>query len=81
MKDKELIATIVALQRVLANPRLEAHQESLQKGLKELEKIRRSGKLDRRKVFRATSLITRTLVEMLPDTEPPTGPDDPSADR
>ena len=82
MKDNELTATIAALQRLMAEPRLgTARQERLRKGLKELERIRRSGKLDRRKVFRAVSLISSTLVEMLQDTEPPTTPDNTSAER
>jgi len=73
MKSKELTATLGYLRRVLADPRLEtAHREKLQKGQRELEKIRRSGKLDHQKVFRATSLISSALVDMLTDSEIPT---------
>jgi len=67
MKVKELTVTLAYLQRVLTDPRLEpAHRERLRKGRRELERLRRSGKLDR-KVFRATELITATLVEVLSD--------------
>jgi hypothetical protein len=72
MKSRELTATIAILRRLLADPRLEtAYRENLRKGLRELEDIRRSGKLDRKKVFRAISLISSTLVEMLPDADVP----------
>lgn len=70
MKNKELTATLVYLKRLLADPRLDAAcREKLRKGQRELEEVKRSGKLDRRKVFRATSLITSTLVEKLLDSE------------
>lgn len=69
MKNKELTATLAHLRRLLADPRLEtAYREKLRKGTWELEKIRQSGKLDPRRIFRATSLIASTLVEMLPGT-------------
>lgn len=75
MRNKELTAALAALQRVLADPRLEpAHREKLRKGKRELEKIRRSGKLDHNKVFRAVSLLSSTLVERLADTEYPKTP-------
>jgi hypothetical protein len=72
MKNKELTAALGRLHQVLADPRLgTAHRENLRKGVKELEKVKRSGKLDQRKVFRAISLISRALVEMHPDIESP----------
>ena len=71
MKNKELAAALSLLRGVLAEPRLDsARREKLRKGYKELEKIGRSGKLDQRKVFRAVWLISSTLAEELPGTEP-----------
>ena len=78
MKNRELAATLAHLKRLLADPRLDnAHWKKLRKGYKELEKVGRSGKLDPRRVFRATELISSTLVEKLQDTELPTQPDSP----
>jgi hypothetical protein len=72
MKVKELAATLACLQRVMADPRLEPAQwEKLRKSFRELENVRRSGKLDRFKVFRATLLISSTLLEIVSDPQPP----------
>jgi hypothetical protein len=74
MRTKELTASLVILQRVLADPRLEpAQEETLRKGLKELKKVRQSGSMNRSDVFRAVSLISRTLHEVvarIPDPLP-----------
>jgi hypothetical protein len=73
MRVKVLTATLAYLQRALADPRLEpAQREKLRKGAKELERLRRSGKLDRSRVFRATMLISSTLVEVLSLPKAPT---------
>jgi hypothetical protein len=73
MRSKDLTATIRSLRRVLADPRLvHTQRERLRKSEKELEKLRRSGKLDRQRLFLATSLITDMLVELLLETDVPT---------
>ena len=65
---KGLTETLAALERVSSDPRLEpAHRERLQKAKRELRRIRRSGKLDRREVFRVTALISATLCDALLD--------------
>lgn len=70
MYSKELSATLALLQRVLADPGLEpVRRERLRKGRRELKKVKQSGKLDQARVFRATFIITSTLVEMLPAPE------------
>jgi hypothetical protein len=75
MRNKELNASLAALRRILADPRLgTAHLAALRKGQRELESIRKSGKLDQRKVFRAVSLISSTLAEMLLEPEHLTTP-------
>jgi hypothetical protein len=73
MRSKDLTATIRSLRRVLADPRLvHTQREKLRKSERELEKLRRSGRIDRSKLFLATSLITDALVEFLPHPEVPT---------
>lgn len=68
MRSTELTATLASLKRVLADPRVgPVHEERLQKGRRELEKIGRSGRIDLRRVFRAVSLIAETLVEVVED--------------
>ena len=82
MKDQELAAVLSYLKRLLADPGLEhAHQEGLRKGVRLLEEISRSGKLDRNKVVRAITLIAGTLVKMRPPAEDPTEPKFPTAAR
>ena len=69
MNKKELTVSLALLTRVLADPRLEpAQRERLRKGRCELEKLGKSGKTDRARVFRATFLITSALVEVLFDS-------------
>lgn len=64
MKDKKLTATIANLQRVLADPELKPwQQERLRKGLRELKKFKRQGRLDPRKVFLVTDLLASTLFD------------------
>lgn len=71
MYSKELTAVLAKLQRLLAEPGLEpAHQEWLRKGRRELKIVKRSGKLDQARVFRAIDMITSALVEKV------TGPND-----
>jgi len=82
MRVKVLTATLAYLQRAMADPRLETAQwEKLRKGAKELERVRRSGKLDRSRVFRATMLISETLVETLSLPQGPTQTEAPIAAR
>jgi len=62
--SKESTAALAILRRVMAEPGLEqAHREMLRKGAKELEKLSRTGKPNRDKVFRAVFLITSGLLE------------------
>lgn len=64
MRHKELTAALDCLTRVLADPRVElTYRENLLKGRRELEKIRRSGKLDRNRVFLAVKLISESLYQ------------------
>ena len=66
MKTKELLQAIRHLQRFLADPRVGAdNRKALQAAERELKRIRRSGKLDKRRIFRATALISETLCEAL----------------
>lgn len=66
MTVKGLTETLTALERVLSDPRPgPAHREGLKKAKRELRRISRSGKLDRRQVFRVTALISATLCEAL----------------
>jgi hypothetical protein len=64
MRNKELRSALAHLKRVQANPRLDsAQRERLRKGQRELEKLGRTGKPNREKIFRAVFLITGCLVE------------------
>lgn len=66
MKVKGLTETIANLERIASDPTLEpAHSEELRAAKRELQRIKRSGKLDRRQVFRVTALISATLCEAL----------------
>ena len=64
MKCKELTAALDILKRVLADPRVgRDHRERLKKGLRELEKARRSGpgRLRAEQIFHATAIIAEVL--------------------
>lgn len=65
-KVKGLTETLARLERVCSDPRLgPSHREDLRKAKRELKQILRSGKLDRRQIFRVTALITAALAEAL----------------
>lgn len=66
MRSKELSLALAKLRCVEEHPRLETAQRvKLRKGRKELEKIGRSGNLNRERgrVYRAVYLISETLIE------------------
>lgn len=71
MKVKGQTETLAFLERTLSDPRLRpAHREDLRKAKRELQKIMRSGKLDRRQVFRVVALISATLWEVQVQNRP-----------
>lgn len=66
MKVKTLAETYAILERIVSDPNLEpAHSEELRAAKRELQRIMRSGKLNRSQVFRVTALISATLYEVL----------------
>ena len=66
MKIKELDEILTRLKRVSRSPRLQSDQyEAVAKAIKELEQIRRSGKLDRKKAFRASARVAGVLLQIL----------------
>ena len=68
MRIKELQAVLDILRRVLARPELgPVSRGDLLKAERELKKLRRSGKLDRRRIFRATKLIAEALCDSFDD--------------
>lgn len=64
MRNKWLDAALAALRRMSADPSREsARWERLRKEVRELEKIRRSGKVDYDRLFRVVAVISEELVE------------------
>ncbi len=65
-KVKGLTETLVLLERMISDPRLgPSHREDLRKAKREFKQLARSGKLDRRQIFRVTARITAALSEAL----------------
>lgn len=70
MKTKELIAARRFITKVLANTRLGPGQrDELQKAKRELDKIARSGKLDKDRIFRVTEMISAVLLDVIETDE------------
>ena len=66
MKTKELIAARRIITKVLANTRLGPGQrDELRKAKRELDKIARSGKLDKDRIFRVTEMISAVLLDVI----------------
>ena len=66
MQYKELSAVRRLITKVLVSPRIsQGQRDELLKAKRELDKIARSGKLDRRRIFRVTKTITEILSEIL----------------
>jgi len=64
MKNKDLVAVLALLRRVRNMPDLRPVQrKDLLKAERELKKLARSGKLDKRQLFWTTRLISEALVE------------------
>ena len=70
MRVKELQAVLDILRRVLSRQELRPDlRKDLLKAERELKKLRSAGKLDKRRVFRATKLIAEALRELLDDSD------------
>ena len=66
MRNNELNAARRLITKVLANPKVGPGQrDELQKAKRELNKIARSGKLDKDRIFRATEKIAAVLLEVM----------------
>ena len=66
MKSPELSATRRLISKVLAKPSVGPGQrDELRKAKRELDKIARSGKLDRDRIFRVTETVAQILLETL----------------
>ena len=62
MKSKDLSFVLAALRRARQDPRMEHVQESLRKAQSEFEALGRSGKVDQRRLFRATKILCDAFV-------------------
>ena len=66
MKTNELNAARRLITKVLAKPSIGPGQrDELRKAKRELDKIARSGKLERDRIFRATERIAAVLLEVV----------------
>jgi hypothetical protein len=66
MTCKELTEALRLISRVSSHPRVEPGQrDQLQKARRELERISRSGKLDRRKLFLAVEVVAIVLQQIV----------------
>lgn len=66
MKHNELKQALRLLAKVLTDPRLGPDQgEQLQRARRELEAAARSGKLERKRLFRAVGIIAAVLLELV----------------
>lgn len=66
MRNNELNAARRLITKVLANPKVRPGQrDELQKAKRELDKVARSGKLDKDRIFRATEKIAAVLLEVI----------------
>jgi hypothetical protein len=65
MANQELKGALKSINKVLTDLRVNSGQrDQLLKARRELEKLARTGKLERRKVFRAVQMIADVLVEI-----------------
>ena len=70
MKSHELIAARRSITKVLANTRLGPGQrDELRKAKRALDKIARSGKLDKDRIFRVTETISAVLLDVIESDE------------
>ena len=70
MKSHELIAARRSITKVLANTRLGPDQrDELQKAKRALDKIARSGKLNKDRIFRVTEMISAVLLDVIESDE------------
>lgn len=68
MKRKELKAALKGIAAVLNEPRVRpGHRNQLQSARRELESVARSGKVDRKKIFRSVQIVTSVLLEIVED--------------
>lgn len=66
MKTKELNEARRLITKVLAKPGIGPGQrDELQKAKRELDKIARSGKLDKDRIFRVTEMIAVVLLDVI----------------
>jgi hypothetical protein len=68
MKHEELKEALRLIGKVLTDPRLgPGERDQLQKAKREIEKVARSGKLDKEKLFRAIHIVAAVLAELVHD--------------
>ena len=68
----ELKEALRLINKVQTNPSIgPGERDRLQTAQRELEKVGRSGKLDRRKIFRAVEMIACTLLEVVDERARP----------
>jgi hypothetical protein len=68
MQHEELKQALRQIGNVLTDPRLEPGQRNqLQKAKRELEKVARSGKVDKDRIFRAVQIVATVPVEIVRD--------------
>lgn len=66
MNSKELNATRRLITKVLASPRIsQGQRDGLRKAKRQMDRIARSGKLDRRHIFGLTKMIAEILLDAL----------------
>ena len=64
MKSKELNEALRLITKVLSDSRVRPNQGNhLQRAKRELEAVARSGKLDKKRVFRAVEIVAKVLLE------------------
>lgn len=64
MSKKEIDVILAKLHAILRSPNLQPEQrEEVKQSIKEFRQIRRSGKLDQGKLFRATARVAEVLLQ------------------
>lgn len=70
MNSRAINEVLARLRRVQRSPRLRSDQhEALRRSIREFVQIRRSGKLDKGKLFRATARVAEILLDFSQEEE------------
>lgn len=64
-KSNDLSSVLAALRRAREDPRMQHVRNDLRKAQREFEVLARSGKLDKRRLFRAAKMVSDALVAAL----------------